>query len=83
MWHTGDGMGWWMVFVGLMWLTLWVAVIYFIVKASGGWHASGPVAPTRETRDQAIEIARRRYAEGEISKSEFDELRRDLMSNAA
>lgn len=80
MWHTGDGMGWWMVFGGVMWMTLWVAVIYFIVKASGGWRASSPEGPSR---DEALEIARRRYAAGEISKDQFDELRRDLMSNAA
>jgi len=73
MWHTGEGMGWWMAFGGLLWLLMWGALIYVIVKVSGGW----------STRSEPLEIARRRYAAGEITKAQYDELRGDLTSRAA
>jgi putative membrane protein len=69
-----------MVFGGLLWMTMWVAVIYFIVKAVGASRDSTPVA---WPQDSALEIARRRYASGEITKDELEELRSDLTSKAA
>jgi putative membrane protein len=77
MWHTGEGMGWWMVFGGALWLLFWAAVIYVVVQVSRGW--SNDQRPT----DQPIDIARRRYAAGEITKEQFDELRNDLTGHAA
>ena len=33
---------------------------------------------TAKTGDSALEIARRRYARGEITREEFEQVRRDL-----
>jgi hypothetical protein len=30
-WHAGDGMGWWMLFGGLLSAVFWGAVIYLLV----------------------------------------------------
>lgn len=80
MWHAREGMGWWMVFGGVLWLMVWGAVIYLIAKASGNWR----YADRRVTsRDEPVEIARRRYAAGEITKEQYERLRSDLMSRAA
>lgn len=72
MWHAGEGMGWWMV-VGSVWFVLfWGVVVWLffsIVPKSGGG------AGTEET---ALEILKRRYARGEISKDDFDRMRQDL-----
>ena len=79
MWHTGEGMGWWMVFAGTLWLLFWSAAIYLVVQMSrraGGEHASG-------RGDAPIDIARRRYAAGEISKDEFHQLRTNLSGRAS
>jgi putative membrane protein len=67
----GYGGGW------LMWLLLLIAVgilVYLIfakknVSFSGGSSAETP-----------LEILKKRYAKGEISKEEFDRMRRDLDS---
>ena len=80
MWHTGDGMGWWMAFGGLLWMMMWGAVIYVIVRASGnGRDADQGLSSWNE----ALEIVRRRYADGEITKDQYEVLRTDLGSRAA
>jgi putative membrane protein len=77
MWHTGEGMGWWMVFGGALWLLFWAVVVYVVVQFSRGRFSEGPAT------DRPIDIARRRYAAGEITKAQYEELRRDLSERAA
>jgi putative membrane protein len=64
MMHYGYG-GW------FMWLILAIVVVvvfYFIMRAQKG----GPV------RETPLEILKKRYAKGEISKEEYDRMKRDL-----
>lgn len=78
MWNWHEGMGWWMVF-GSIWMILFWAVIIGLVV----WgvtrlvhrevHGTG-AAPRRDPLD----IARERYARGEITKEEFERIKRDL-----
>jgi putative membrane protein len=72
-WHTGDGMGWWMLFGGLLWIAFWGTVIYLIVSVIRGPHGS-----TGRTQEDPISILKRRYAHGEIDKEDYDRIRRDL-----
>ncbi len=58
-----------------MWILFFVIVgvlVYFVVRAP---HARGPGMPLHET---PIDILKRRYAQGEITKQQFDEMKRDL-----
>lgn len=74
MWHTNDGMGWWMVFMGIFWLLFWGSMIYlFVVAIIRPGQGREPGEPS-----DAIEIAKRRYARGEISAEQFQEIRRHL-----
>lgn len=66
----------------LLGLLLLVAVGYVAyrfgqLKANGAETSRSP-GSRGEREDHALEIARRRYAQGEISREEFDALRRDL-----
>lgn len=85
--YPGEMMGGWagpfmmMVFavlllVGIALLVMWV------MRMSGGTGGAGgsdrPVPPVRPTHDEAIAIARRRFAAGEITKEQFEELMRAL-----
>jgi uncharacterized membrane protein len=67
-------MGWWMVFMGIFWILFWASLIYLFVIAI--------VRPAQGRRPDdgadALEIARRRLARGEISTEQFQELRRHL-----
>ena len=74
MWRAHDGMGWWMIFGGLLWLLFWAAIIYLVASAVSGSRSGG--AP--KTPSDPLDIARRRYASGEISREEFQRIRADL-----
>ena len=73
-----DGYGHMMDFWGggvVMWLLLLVLVIvlvYFLVRGlgTGGWRP-----PPSET---PLDILKKRYARGEITKEQFEEIKRDL-----
>jgi putative membrane protein len=72
---TGDGMGVWMLFSLVFWILVIVGIVLLVVwvvqKALGGG-AGG-------TEGSALEILKKRYASGEISKEEFEEKKRDLL----
>ena len=82
MWHTGDGMGWWMLWGGLMMVFFWGAIIALVVWAvqslgrgeAGHTQRGGATPPARPP----LEIAKERYARGEISRDEFEQMKRDL-----
>jgi putative membrane protein len=73
-----DGYGHMMNYWGggvVMWLLLLVAVgvlVYFLVKASqaGGLRPTLPETP--------LDILKKRYARGEITKEQFDQMKKDL-----
>jgi putative membrane protein len=72
MWGEHEGMGWWML-IGSVWFVLFWVVIIWVLARVLGWRNGA-----REHDESAIEIARRRYARGEISRDEFEQIRRDL-----
>lgn len=57
----------------ILWMILLAALIYWIVRASqkGGNQLYQP--------ESAIDILKKRYARGEISKDEFEERKKDLL----
>jgi len=73
MWGANEGMGWWMLFGGIWMLIFWGAIICLIIwgigQVSGGGHRAD---------DDPLEIARRRYARGKITREQFEQLRGDL-----
>lgn len=72
MWH--DGIGWWMAFGGIWMIIFWVGfialVVWGIIKLSQR-DGSTP-------RHSPLDVAKERYAKGEISKEEFEQLKKDL-----
>lgn len=68
-WGWGMGFGW--AFMVLFWIIV-IAVIVFIVKAVTGGEKS------RREEESAVDILKKRYAKGEISKEDFDRMRDDL-----
>jgi len=74
MWGEHEGMGWWMLFGSIWFVVFWGLVIWAIVsvfsRGERGSAAGGGETP--------LDIAKRRYAQGEISREQFDQIRRDL-----
>lgn len=70
------GWGWGGFLGGGLMFSFWIAIVGLIVWAvvaatRSGRHESGP-GPS------ALDIARARYAQGEISREEYEQLRKDL-----
>jgi putative membrane protein len=77
MWGWGAGMGWWMIFGGILFLIFWGVVIFFIVwgvrRFSSGPGTGGPVNRT------PLDIAKERYAREEITKERYEQMKKDLL----
>ena len=91
MWGHGfdgfGGFGWMgMFFGGLMMLLFWggfLALIFFAVKSfaeskssQGGSYSTG----AHNSSDKALGVLKERYARGEITKEEYDDIRQNLMA---
>jgi putative membrane protein len=74
MWDYG---GWWMVFAGLMMIVFWggiIALIVWLVRrfSTGNWGAG------QIEKHDPLYFAKERYAKGEITKEQFEQIKRDL-----
>ncbi len=76
------GFGFGFPFMFLFWILIIGLVVWAIVqlasRSNGGATNHQGVGRT-STQDTALEVLKQRYARGEITKSEFDEMRRDLI----
>ena len=74
MWDAGAGMGWWMIFGGFWMVIFWGGIIALIVWGIKKITQQGGSTPEKKPLD----LARERYAKGEISREEFDQIKKDL-----
>ncbi len=69
-----DGPGPWMFFPMVFWVLILVGIIFTVVwavqKTSG--------TDGRKTEESAIEVLKKRYARGEITKEEFENIKKDI-----
>jgi len=72
------GMGFGMIFMVLFWVALIVLVVWGVgVVARGGYQS-----PKNEDNPSPLEIASQRYARGEISRQEYELLKKDLKAGS-
>ena len=74
MWR-GHGMGWW-IFPVVMIVVMFVICFLFWTRR-GGW-ASWCGFGERKDTETPLDILKKRYAKGEISKEEFETIKKDL-----
>jgi putative membrane protein len=68
-WGIGLGFGW--LFMAIFWILVILGVMYFVKSITGS-------KKVEEKEDTALDILKKRYAKGEITKEEFDRMKDDL-----
>ena len=79
MWYWGSGMGggWFMLIGGVVSLAVIVGIILLIVWAVRKGSERRSVGGTTMSKSP-LDIARERYARGEITKEQYEQLKKDL-----
>ncbi len=75
-WH--DGIGWWMIFGGIWMIVFWGAIIALIVWGIKKLTERGDSGQGTGREPNPLGIAKERYARGEISREEFEQIKKDL-----
>ena len=73
MWYYSNGMGWWMVFGVVLMIIFWGGLIGFAVWGIRRWIRHDSIG-----KGDHMEIAKHRYAKGEITKQEYEQIKKDL-----
>ncbi len=72
----GMGYGIW----GILGLIFWILVIIgLVLLIKYLWEGGGIGSGAKKEQESALEILKRRYARGDISKEEFEEKKKDLL----
>jgi len=74
MWGWYEGMGWWMTFGGIISILFFGAIIALIVWGVRKFSDGG----SNPAKGSPLDIARERYAKGEITREEFEQIKKDL-----
>jgi putative membrane protein len=71
-WHV------WMfpMFIPLFWI-VFIGLVLYLIFGRGGNKRPWPPGPGPE-QETALDILKKRYARGEISKVEFEQMKRDI-----
>lgn len=73
MWYMHEGWGWWMVFGVILMVLFWGGIITLIIWGIGRLTRRGAIS-----KQTPLEIAKERYARGEITKEQFEQMKKDL-----
>lgn len=74
MWFMHNFGGWWMLFGGMWMIVFWAAIIGVII-----WGITRLTRHDGSTlKQKPIDIARERYARGDITREEFEQIKKDL-----
>jgi putative membrane protein len=73
MWYVNGGMGWWMVFGVVLMILFWGGLISFFI-----WGLRRLTRHGSNAKGDPLDIAKERYARGEITKQQYEQIKKDL-----
>jgi len=64
------------ILMGIFWLAVVIGIVALVLVSirHGNHHSHTPMSPIHPMADDACQIARVRYAKGEITKEEYEEI---------
>jgi putative membrane protein len=71
--HMMGGGWWWMWIVWVGGFVVLVLIVYLLV---GGLRSGGP--PPERLSETPLDILKKRYAKGEITRAEYEQMKKDL-----
>jgi putative membrane protein len=78
MWYFHNGMSGWTFLAGIWNVLSWAVLIGLIVWVINRLSHRGHDGPRGPEKQDALEIAKLRYARGEITQEEFEQIKRNL-----
>lgn len=78
MWYWHEGMGWWMMLGGVWMLAFWGGLIVLIVWGIKKLTERRGSDTTTTEKREPLDIAKERYARGDISKEEFEQIKKEI-----
>ncbi len=75
MWSGFEGMGWGWIGLGMVHMLLFWVLVILGIAVLVRWLAGGARG---ETPPRAMDILKARYAKGEISREQFEEMKREI-----
>jgi uncharacterized membrane protein len=76
MWGGFEGMGWGWIGLGLVHMLFFWGLVILVVAALVKWLAGGAAAPLAP--EGALEILKKRYANSDITREEYERMKREL-----
>lgn len=70
--YDGWGMGFGWLFMVLFWALIIMGIVFLVKLISGG-------LKDEKREETALDILKKRYAKGEISREEFEEKKKDML----
>ncbi|MDD5338241.1 MAG: SHOCT domain-containing protein [Dehalococcoidales bacterium] len=74
MWYMHGDFGWWMVITWVVMALFWGGLIALAV-----WFFRRIIRHESDGKASPLDIAKERYARGEITKQQYEKLKKDLM----
>lgn len=75
MWYWDGYMGWWMVIGMILMIIFWGGIIWLVIwgirRATRGSGNAANLSP--------LDIAKERYAKGEITQEQFEEIKKNIL----
>lgn len=78
MWNGFDGMGWGWIGLGMVHMLLFWVLVILGIAALLRWLGSGSSGSSSEMPPRAIDILKARYAKGELTREQFEQMKREI-----
>ena len=78
MWNCVEGIGWWTVGGAIFMVVLWGTIVAVVIWGISKMRERGDYQFCTNKKHDPLDIARARFARGDISQEEFEQVKKNL-----